>query len=79
MAPAGEMNRADQSPAFSNGAHTGSGWLQSLATPSRPVTLTRQVTRWREASGAAGHGTSTESPETIGPLRCSRSPATSIS
>jgi hypothetical protein len=73
------MNRADQSPASSSGAWMGSGSLQSLVTPSVPVTRTRQLTRWRDASGAAGQGTSTESPEAIGPLRCSRSPANSIS
>ena len=73
------MNRADQSPASSSDAQMSSGSLQSLVTPSLPVTRTRHATRWRDASGAAGHGTSTESPEAIGPLRCSRSPATSIS
>ena len=68
------MNRADQSPASSSGAWIASGSLQSLATPSVPVTRTRQVTLWCDTSGAAGHGTSTESAEATGSPRYSRSP-----
>ena len=73
------MNCADQSAAWSSGAWMASGSLQSLVSPSAPVTRTRHCTLWREASGAAGQGTNTESAELTGPVRCSTPPVSSIS